>query len=60
MKHEYKSKEARAGHKYNMSAKHREHESMGMHRAMEKKYPGSEHHGAHKPGYAMKSHNPGY
>lgn len=52
MKHEYKSKEARAGHEYNISKKHRRHESVGMHDAMKKKYPGSHHRdGAHCPGH---------
>lgn len=52
----YSSKEARAGHRYDISPKHREREAMGMKHAMEKKYPGSEHHGMHKP----MRHNPGY
>lgn len=34
----YDSKEAMAGHEYNMSAKHRRRESEGMKRAMDKKY----------------------
>ena len=46
----YPTKEARAGHSYNISKKHHEREAEGMKKAMHKKYPGSHHmHGADKP-----------
>lgn len=37
MKHHYKSKEAMAGHKYNMSEKHHAREAAGLKKAMRKK-----------------------
>ncbi len=55
--HSYSSKMAKAGHRYDESAKHHRRESEGMKKAMHHKYPGSEEHGAHHP---HKAHNPGY